>query len=125
MGNADTESVDVLIVGGGPSGLVSALLLARLGLSTIVVERNQFTDEHPKAHELNARSIEILRDVGITVQELAAEASPLADASRIEFCRSINEELGRIDLLADPAQGKVSTASAANTSLSEPFSIRV
>jgi 2,4-dichlorophenol 6-monooxygenase len=104
VGNSEIESADILIVGGGPSGLVSALLLAQLNLRTIVVERNAFTDEHPKAHELNARSIEILRDVGITEEDLAVEASPMEDAARIQFCRSVNEELGRIDLLADPAR---------------------
>lgn len=102
--NPRGESTDVLIVGGGPSGLVSALLLARLGVRTIVVERNAFTDEHPKAHELNARSVEILREVGITEEDLAAEASPLEDGSRVLFCRTINEEYGRIDLMADPAR---------------------
>ncbi len=98
------ESTRVLIVGGGPSGLVSALLLARWGVPSIVLERNVRTDEHPKAHELNARSIEILRDAGIGEEELAAEASPLEDASRILFCRTINEEFGRIDLLDDEAR---------------------
>ncbi len=106
MSQAGIESTDVLIVGGGPSGLMSALLLAKLNLSTIVVERNTLTDEHPKAHELNARSIEILRDVGITEDDLSVEASPMEDAVRVEFCRLINEELGRIDLLADPARAE-------------------
>ena len=101
MNQTAHQTTDVLIVGAGPSGLMSALLLARFGVRSVVVERNALTDEHPKAHELNARSIEILRDVGVTQQDLAAEASPLEDASRILFCRSINEELGRIDLLAD------------------------
>ena len=98
------EQTDITIVGGGPAGLMSALLLARLGVRSVVLERNEQTDEHPKAHELNARSIEILSDVGISVEELECEASPLEDASRIQFCRSINEELGHIDLLEDPAR---------------------
>lgn len=104
MTDIRTVSTDVLIVGAGPSGLVAALLLARWKVRSIVVERNAETSDHPKAHELNARSIEILREVGITEQELAAEASPLEDASRVLFCRTINEELGRIDLLTDPAR---------------------
>lgn len=103
MAIPSTET-DVLIVGGGPSGLVSALLLAKVGVRTIVLERNRRTDAHPKAHELNARSMEILREVGILEDELAMEASPIEDASRILFCRTINEEIGRIDLLDDPAR---------------------
>ena len=92
---------EVLISGAGPSGLVSALLLARLGIHSIVIERNAITDEHPKAHELNTRTVEILREVGITEDVLNREASPLEDGSRILFCRTINEEFGRIDLLED------------------------
>lgn len=104
MTQRSIEKTEVLIVGGGPSGLVAAMLLARLGVRTIVIERNSVTDEHPKAHELNARSLEILRDIGISEADLAAEASPMEDASRILFCRTINEELGRIDLMADPTR---------------------
>lgn len=102
--NSPMLTTDVLIVGAGPSGLVSALLLARLGHRCVVVERNAFTDDHPKAHELNARSVEILREIGITENKLAAEASPIEDGSRVLFCRTINEEYGRIDLMADPAR---------------------
>lgn len=98
------EQTDVLISGAGPAGLVSALLLARLGIRCILIERNAKTDEHPKAHELNARSVEILREIGITEEDLNEEASPLEDGSRILFCRTIKEEFGRIDLLADPAR---------------------
>ncbi len=102
MNDLPHDTTDVLIVGGGPSGLIASLLLAELNVSSIVVERNAFTDEHPKAHELNARSIEILQYVGITEEVLSAEASDIDTASRILFCRTINEELGRIDLFADP-----------------------
>ena len=100
------ELTDVLIVGGGPAGLVSGLLLAKLGVSSVILERNAQTDEHPKAHELNARSVEILSALDISEADLAKEASPLSDGSRVLFCRRINEEIGRIDLLADPERAK-------------------
>ena len=96
------ETSEVLISGAGPAGLVSALLLARLGVRSVIIERKAVTDEHPKAHELNARSVEILREIGITEDDLNQEASPLADGSRILFCRTINEDFGHIDLLEDP-----------------------
>ncbi len=92
----------VLIIGSGPSGMVSALCLARAGIRSIIVERAASLSRHPKAHEVNGRSIEILNGLGFTEEELRAEASPPADAARIMFCKTINEELGRIDLLADP-----------------------
>ena len=92
---------DVLIVGGGPAGMVSALCLARLGVRSIIIERHADVNAHPKAHELNARSIEILNGLGVSMDELTREAAPDADGSRILFCKTINEEFGRIDLLED------------------------
>jgi len=44
------------------------------------------------------RSIEILTSLGIPLEELEAEASPDAEAARVVFCRTLGEELGRIDL---------------------------
>ena len=80
--------------------MVSALCLARAGVRSIVVERAASLSTHPKAHELNARSIEILTGLGFTLEELEAEASPPSDAARVVFCRTLGDELGRIDLLS-------------------------
>ncbi len=95
------EPTQVLIIGAGPSGMISALCLAKLGISCTIVERCATTSQHPKAHELNTRSIEILSELGFTEEELAMEASPESDGARILFCKSINEEFGRIDLEED------------------------
>ncbi|MEM1249162.1 MAG: FAD-dependent monooxygenase [Acidobacteriota bacterium] len=103
MSGPRTKTVDVLIVGGGPAGMISALCLSACGVSSLIVERKTGVEEHPKAHELNTRSIEILNGLGISTDELAVEASPESDGSRILFCRTINEEFGRIDLEVDGA----------------------
>lgn len=95
------KKTEVLIVGAGPSGMVSALCLAKLGVSSIIIERNAGVNEHPKAHELNTRSIEILEELGVSSEELVKEAAPFSDGARILFCQTINEEYGRIDLYED------------------------
>jgi 2,4-dichlorophenol 6-monooxygenase len=91
---------EVLIIGGGPSGMLSAIYLDTLGISSIVLERQHEIAAHPKAHELSARSIEILCQLGFSIEALKKEASSYEDASRILFGHTINEEIGEIDLLA-------------------------
>ncbi|WP_437591988.1 FAD-dependent monooxygenase [Sorangium sp. So ce1000] len=95
-----TLSAPVLIIGAGPSGMVSALCLERRGLECVLIERRQGLENHPKAHELSARSIEILHELGLGHDELSAEASPEEDAAKILFCGTIGEEFGCIDLRA-------------------------
>ena len=97
------KKTEVLIIGAGPAGIVSALCLAKLGISCIIVEQYAGVNKHPKGHELNARSIEILEELGISSKDLIKEASPFSDGARILFCQTINEEYGRIDLFADEA----------------------
>ncbi|MEO0897736.1 MAG: FAD-dependent monooxygenase [Bacteroidota bacterium] len=91
-------TTQVLIIGGGPAGMVSALYLSKLGVSSILVERQTEISVHPKAHELSARSIEILLQLGISLEELKAEASSYEAASRILFGYTVNEHLGEINL---------------------------
>ncbi|MDI1477203.1 FAD-dependent monooxygenase [Polyangium sp. y55x31] len=95
-----TVTAPVLVIGAGPSGMVSALCLAKRGIDCILIERRQGTDTHPKAHELSARSIEILHELGLGYDELSAEASPAEDAAKVLFCDTIGEEFGCIDLQA-------------------------
>ena len=100
--------------------VVVALLLARHGLRSIVVETREGTDEHPRAHELNARSIEILLSLGIGEDELAAELrrdykqAKLSDADRamLDFTvqltraayRMTSEDADRLRAVGEPGR---------------------
>jgi 2-polyprenyl-6-methoxyphenol hydroxylase-like FAD-dependent oxidoreductase len=57
--------VPVLIVGGSLVGLSSALLLAHHGIRTLTVEYHSGTAIHPRAAQMNPRTLEVLRSVGL------------------------------------------------------------
>ncbi|KAI1396940.1 FAD binding domain-containing protein [Hypoxylon fuscum] len=59
------EQVDLAIVGGGPTGLLSALLASRLGLSVRVIDAKPGPLEVGRADALNARTQQYLEVVGI------------------------------------------------------------
>ena len=56
---------DVLIVGGGPSGMVLSALLSRLGVRSILLEQRANPTKHPQAHFVGVRTMEILRGLGV------------------------------------------------------------
>ncbi len=58
-------AVPVLIVGGGPVGLSTSILLSRLGVASRLVERRAGTAIHPKARNINMRTMEIFRQCGV------------------------------------------------------------
>jgi 2-polyprenyl-6-methoxyphenol hydroxylase-like FAD-dependent oxidoreductase len=58
-------SVPVLIVGAGPVGLSASIMLSRLGIASRVVERRSSTSIHPKARNINMRTMEIFRQCGV------------------------------------------------------------
>ncbi|KAI8931147.1 hypothetical protein NX059_011500 [Plenodomus lindquistii] len=55
----------VLVVGGGPAGLIAAQQLAVNGTKCMLVERNLDTTKWPKMDITNCRSMEILKRLGI------------------------------------------------------------
>lgn len=126
--SAGTLRTDVLIIGGGPTGLVAALALGRLGVPCVLVERNEQVAAHPKAHELSPRSIEILTSLGCDFAALDAEASPYEDSARAVFCGTLRQQLGVIDLREGGADRKYREAVRAEKpflNLSQPAIERV
>lgn len=55
----------VVIIGAGPSGATTALLLARLGVRSLFISRHSGTANTPRAHIFNQRAMEVLRDSGL------------------------------------------------------------
>jgi 2-polyprenyl-6-methoxyphenol hydroxylase-like FAD-dependent oxidoreductase len=55
----------VLVVGGGPTGLVLASVLSRHGVRCLLVERNAETTRFPKMDITNGASMELLRRLGV------------------------------------------------------------
>ncbi|HDR6309946.1 TPA: FAD-dependent monooxygenase [Bacillus cereus] len=57
--------VPVLIVGGGLSGLASALFLAKHNINYLLLERHPSTAIHPKAGGVTFRTMELFRELGL------------------------------------------------------------
>jgi 2,4-dichlorophenol 6-monooxygenase len=67
----------VLIVGGGGAGLTASMLLSTVGVESLLVSALPTTSTLPKAHVLNQRTMEILRDVGVA-ERIYARGTPAA-----------------------------------------------
>lgn len=73
---SSVRHADVLIIGGGACGLTASKMLNDQGISTLVVERRPGTSDLPKAHYLNARTMEILAQHGIA-QDIRGRGTPM------------------------------------------------
>lgn len=61
----DTFETQVLVVGGGITGLTAAHLLLRSGISFMLIEKHRGTSIHPRARGFDVRSMEIYRQLGL------------------------------------------------------------
>lgn len=64
-GISSLKTYPVAIVGGGPTGLLSSILLSQLNIRHILFEKYPSTSVHPKACGLNHRTMEIFRRIGV------------------------------------------------------------
>ena len=88
--------VPVLVVGAGPAGLAAALLLRSYGVEALTVTRYRWTAHSPRAHHINPRAMELLRELGLE-RSVTAAAMPHDLIRNVTWCVSLaGEEIGRI-----------------------------
>jgi NADPH-dependent 2,4-dienoyl-CoA reductase/sulfur reductase-like enzyme len=80
IGNGDTMHSDVLIIGAGPTGLVLALWLTKLGVKVRIADKTAEPGTTSRALAVHARTLELYRQL-----DLAASSWSMAT----RFPRSI------------------------------------
>ena len=102
--SSDTTDVEVLVIGGGPVGLVSAIQLGRAGIRTLLLERRSTFSVHTKASGIHARTMEIYRQLGLaTIVRQQGETS--GNAFSFGWMTRLNGiELGNLILGATQAE---------------------
>lgn len=94
----DELTVDVLIVGGGPCGLVLAIELGRRGVRCVLVDAKPGTAFNPQANATQARTMEHFRRLGFA-QDIRAQGLPADHPTDIAyFTRFTAHELARLRL---------------------------
>jgi 2,4-dichlorophenol 6-monooxygenase len=89
--------VPVLIVGAGPVGMTASILLARLGIENLLVDRRSGPHRAPQAHVVNPRTLEIFRSAGLDREVLRRAATSREDGSHVAWVTTLaGEELGRL-----------------------------
>ncbi|WP_052070363.1 FAD-dependent monooxygenase [Rhodococcoides fascians] len=102
-------SSPIVIIGAGPAGTTAALLLARRGIRTVLLERRTSPLFHPAAHVINARTLEIWNEYSTELAEsIAAMSPPHEQVNLISWYGGLADgAIGSIDLLSDPERKAV------------------
>jgi 2,4-dichlorophenol 6-monooxygenase len=91
----------VVIIGAGPAGLSLALLLARLGVRSVLAEKNSMPQPHPAACILNTRTMEVFREIGVA-QTILERCQNIFDRADITWVTTLSGcELGCYSALPD------------------------
>jgi len=94
--NASRKRPQVVIAGGGPAGLITAIELGRRGIACVVAEEDAGPPQFPKANATTSRSMEHYRRLGFA-PEIRALGLPLDHPQDIAyFTRYAAHEMARV-----------------------------
>ncbi len=92
------DSFDVIIVGGGPCGLVLAIELGRRGVEVLLIDAKQSTATNPQANATQARTMEHYRRLGFAEEIRSLGLPPDYPTDVAYFTRFAGYELARLRL---------------------------
>lgn len=121
MNAAHVPVAPVAIVGGGPVGLMLALMLDRHGVQSVVFDSATGTRLHPKGSTHNTRTMEHYRRVGIAgeVRKLGLPADHPRDVAY--FTRLYGFELARFALPSEQQRMRMVQEAPASDQTPEPL----
>src|SRR6478672_10082247 len=130
MNTSSEFDTDVVVVGSGPMGGTTALALATYGVRVHVVSKWNWVANTPRAHIINQRAVEVLRDLGVE-EDIKLEATPWEQMGDTLFTTSLGgPEVARLqtwgtgdDRLGDYLKGSPCTMLDVPQPLMEPVLI--
>jgi 2-polyprenyl-6-methoxyphenol hydroxylase-like FAD-dependent oxidoreductase len=119
--SSDILTAPVIIVGGGPVGLMLALFLDRHMVQSVVFNEDPVTRWHPKGSTHNSRTMEHYRRLGISekVRGLGLPQDHPTDVAY--FTRFTELELARLRMSSELEQQQRVAASSATDQIPEPI----
>jgi 2-polyprenyl-6-methoxyphenol hydroxylase-like FAD-dependent oxidoreductase len=122
MGREDnSRRTEVLIVGGGPVGMLLALFLDRHGVSSVVFNTQDGVPTHPRGSTHNSRTMEHFRRLGISspIRKLGLPHDHPKDAAY--FTRLSGWEIARYRMPSQIELERLIAASQATDQVPEPM----
>lgn len=109
----------ILIVGAGPTGLSTAILLRLRGFRPVVIDRKSDLSTLPAAHVVNTRSMEIFTEMGVAnlIQQVGDPLNTSSSSSRVVWVESMaGREYGVLEIsrAAEDSRGPLSALSSVN-----------
>lgn len=86
---ADNNSAQVLIVGAGPVGQLAALLLSHHQIDSMLIDKRLATLSAPKAHAINARTLEICDSIGVGAERLRELGANANEGGEVRFVATL------------------------------------